>query len=476
MDSIYPDKMNKDLIFNDNEDNKSNSSLEFTSDSANDNSSDIVNVIIWENGKTAKFAYKIEITSTINTPKRLKETIIYTKNLSKFYLDKMIIYNHRGIEADDIDISNLKNDEILYCDLEGKEFSVKNYENEYEFLSFIKEGGFAQVYLAKHVLRGNLVAIKKTQIAKLDSESLYSISREALYLSTLRHKNIIKIYSSYLTDNALFIVMEYAKGGELFTKLDHPLTEEEAKVLFKQIHKAVKFCHSNNVIHRDLKPNNILFLDEAKTRLVLIDFGISGLSNGNNKETTKAGTYKFLPPEIVQHINYQATVKIDVWALGVILYLMVVGKCPFDGKTRKEIYEKISNEPLLFPKDIKISKSLFDLLHSLLKKNPKERIESNSLMFDKWYKDEGKEFADIEKEERDIMKKKLRLRERTITLKDDSLKYFKSKLSLGVNTVKSTITARNSKRQSTLQIPNPNYLKTTIAARNRSNRNSLFIK
>ena len=127
MDSIYPDKMNKDLIFNDNEDNKSNSSLEFTSDSANDNSSDIVNVIIWENGKTAKFAYKIEITSTINTPKRLKETIIYTKNLSKFYLDKMIIYNHRGIEADDIDISNLKNDEILYCDLEGKEFSVKNY-------------------------------------------------------------------------------------------------------------------------------------------------------------------------------------------------------------------------------------------------------------------------------------------------------------------------------------------------------------
>ena len=97
-------------------------------------------------------------------------------------------------------------------------------------------------------------------------------------------------------------------------------------------------------------------------------------------------------------------------------------------------------------------------------------------MFDKWYKDEGKEFADIEKEEKDIMKKKLRLRERTITLKDDSLKYFKSKLSLGVNTVKSTITARNPKRQGTLQIPNPNYLKTTIAARNRSNRNSLFIK
>ena len=104
-----------------------------------------------------------------------------------------------------------KNDEILYCDLEGKEFSVKNYENEYEFLSFIKEGGFAQVYLAKHVLRGNLVAIKKTQIAKLDSESLYSISREALYLSTLRHKNIIKIYSSYLTDNASATCSEIAE-------------------------------------------------------------------------------------------------------------------------------------------------------------------------------------------------------------------------------------------------------------------------
>ena len=67
------------------------------------------------------------------------------------------------------------------------------------------------------------------------------------------------------------------------------------------------------MIHRDLKPNNILFLDEEKTHVVLIDFGISGLSNGNNKESTKPGTYKFLPPEIIKDMNYKATTKIDIW-------------------------------------------------------------------------------------------------------------------------------------------------------------------
>ena len=203
------------------------SSLAFSSDS--EEYTGVVQVVIWENAKTSKNTFKIEITSTINSVRRLKETIAYSKQLSRESIDKMKIYNHRGIEVDDIDISDLKNDDILYLDLNGDEFSVNNYINEYEFVKFIKEGGFGEVYIAKHVLRGNLVAIKKTKIANLDADSLYNISRESMYLSTLKHKNIIKIYSSYLTDNALFIVMEYAKGGELFTILDKPLSEDKAK-------------------------------------------------------------------------------------------------------------------------------------------------------------------------------------------------------------------------------------------------------
>ena len=195
--------------YNNNDENRSQSSLGFRSDS--DEFTGVVQVVIWENGKTAKNTFTIEITSTINSVRRLKETIAYSKELSRSSIDKMKVYNHRGIEVDDIDISDLKNDDILYLDLNGDDFSINNYINEYEFVKFVKEGGFSEVYIAKHVLRGNLVAIKKTKIANLDADSLYNISRESMYLSTLKHKNIIKIYSSYLTDNALFIVMEYAK-------------------------------------------------------------------------------------------------------------------------------------------------------------------------------------------------------------------------------------------------------------------------
>ena len=464
--------------YNNNDENRSQSSLGFISDS--DEFTGVVQVVIWENGKTAKNTFTIEITSTINSVRRLKETIAYSKELSRSSIDKMKVYNHRGIEVDDIDISDLKNDDILYLDLNGDDFSVNNYINEYEFVKFVKEGGFSEVYIAKHVLRGNLVAIKKTKIANLDADSLYNISRESMYLSTLKHKNIIKIYSSYLTNNALFIVMEYAKGGELFTILDKPLSEDKAKKVFKQIHKAVKFCHSYNVIHRDLKPNNILFLDEEKTHVVLIDFGISGLSNGNNKESTKAGTYKFLPPEIIRDMNYKATTKIDIWALGVILYLMVIGKCPFEGKTRSEIFDKIVHEEVTFPAGTKISKTLYALIQGLLKKHPNERIDSLSFWFDKWYKDESGELMDIEKEEKEKNKKMMRFRERTTTLKEDSAKYFNSKLSLAIPKARthnsSSIKSRSSTRQRTIQMTGPNYLKTTVATTNRNNRRSLFIK
>lgn len=94
--------------------------------------------------------------------------------------------------------------------------------------------------------------------------------------------------------------MELAKGGELgsYLKEKSVLKESEAKIIFRQIHHAVRYIHSKNVIHRDLNPNNILFLDEAKEDIVLIDFGISGLYSGNVKEKVNAGTIRFVPPEV----------------------------------------------------------------------------------------------------------------------------------------------------------------------------------
>lgn len=94
--------------------------------------------------------------------------------------------------------------------------------------------------------------------------------------------------------------MQYARGGELgnYLRRKQILSEWESRRIFKQLHEAVRYIHSRNVVHRDLKPNNILFLDVELENLVVIDFGISGISNGNVKEQVKAGTAKFVPPEV----------------------------------------------------------------------------------------------------------------------------------------------------------------------------------
>ena len=155
--------------------------------------------------------------------------------------------------------------------------------------------------------------------------------------------------------------------------------------IFKQIYDAVCYIHERNIIHRDLKPNNILFLDDEKTHVVIIDFGISGFSNGNNREKIKAGTTMFLPPETECGKEFSSNRKLDIWALGIILYRMIEGVYPFDGKNSKEIIYNIMKKNLEFNKKIRISKPLKTLIGGMLEKNHRFRIDDDSELFNKWF-------------------------------------------------------------------------------------------
>lgn len=177
------------------------------------------------------------------------------------------------------------------------------------------------------------MAIKKINVTNLITDEIYNISREALYLQSFKHKNIIKFRNNFIYKENFYTIMDYAKGGELSAYIYQKkvLSEKETKEIFKQVHDAVLYIHSKNVIHRDIKPSNILFLDENRENVVLIDFGISGYNSGNVKEVVKAGTVKFMPPEFLSGLSYQSSPKFDVWSLGILLYFMLFGELPFDG-------------------------------------------------------------------------------------------------------------------------------------------------
>ena len=206
------------------------------------------------------------------------------------------------MELENDDIQYLNQNDILFFSLDNSIYKNSNHFNQYEFIRWIKSGGYGKVFLARHIINKKEYAIKEIDISSFSNEDLYNISRENLILHSMIHKNVIKSYESFAYNNKFYTVMDFAEGGELTLLLKEKgcLSEEEVKILFKQIYDAVCYIHNKNIIHRDLKPNNILFLYKEKTHLTIIDFGISGFSNGNQKEKIKAGTTRFLSPEMVK--------------------------------------------------------------------------------------------------------------------------------------------------------------------------------
>ena len=358
---------------------------------------DKIEIIPWLNGKEKEYSFKLTInlknSLSLNYLKELiLKTIISSKELNSIFshlkFNKIhTIYNSKEIPLDDTDIQYLKENEVIFFTFDNSSFKSSNHYNQYKFIRWIKSGGYGQVFLSKHVYTKKEYAIKQIDTTDFSNEDLYNISREHLILRSMIHKNVIRCHDSFAHNNKFYTVMDFAEGGELtfLLKDKGALSEDETKKIFKQIYEAVCYIHSQNIIHRDLKPNNILFLDKERTHVVIIDFGISGMANGNQREKIKAGTTSFLPPEIASGEEFSSNPKLDIWSMGVILYLMVEGAYPFDGKNTKEIITSILRNRLEFNKKIKISQPLKTLIGGMLEKNYRFRIDDDSELFNKWF-------------------------------------------------------------------------------------------
>ncbi|XP_041721245.1 MAP/microtubule affinity-regulating kinase 3 isoform X4 [Coregonus clupeaformis] len=275
----------------------------------------------------------------------------------------------------------------------------------YRLLKTIGKGNFAKVKLARHILTGREVAIKIIDKTQLNPTSLQKLFREVRIMKILNHPNIVKLFEVIETEKTLYLVMEYASGGEVFDYLvaHGRMKEKEARAKFRQIVSAVQYCHQKHIVHRDLKAENLLL--DADMNIKIADFGFSNEFVMGSKLDTFCGSPPYAAPELFQGKKYDGP-EVDVWSLGVILYTLVSGSLPFDGQNLKELRERVLRGKYRIP--FYMSTDCENLLKRFLVLNPAKRgtLEvreegQNQIMKDRWInagceEDEMKPFVEPE--------------------------------------------------------------------------------
>ncbi|CAG2166801.1 unnamed protein product [Oppiella nova] len=259
--------------------------------------------------------------------------------------------------------------------------SEEPHIGRYRLLKTIGKGNFAKVKLAKHLPTGKEVAIKIIDKTQLNPSSLQKLFREVRIMKMLDHPNIVKLYQVIETEKTLYLVMEYASGGEVFDYLvaHGRMKEKEARAKFRQIVSAVQYCHQKRIIHRDLKAENLLL--DGEMNIKIADFGFSNEFVPGQKLDTFCGSPPYAAPELFQGKKYDGP-EVDVWSLGVILYTLVSGSLPFDGANLKELRERVLRGKYRIP--FYMSTDCENLLKKFLVLNPAKRASLENIMKDKW--------------------------------------------------------------------------------------------
>ncbi|XP_018312513.1 serine/threonine-protein kinase PLK1 [Mycetomoellerius zeteki] len=243
--------------------------------------------------------------------------------------------------------------------------------NAYYKGQFLGKGGFARVYLMTDVSNGNQYACKIIPKNRMQRIHMQKIAREIMIHKELNHVNVVQMHH-YFEDNLnVYMLLEACPRKSLMHVLKYrgKVTEPEARYYMKQMVTGVAYIHSQKVVHRDLKPGNMFLSDRMIVKIG--DFGLATRPDGQRRRVTICGTPNYIAPEVLykQAYSYEA----DVWALGCILYALLVGQPPFDTATLKETYARICNNHYREVDDSIASRSGQDLIRWLLQSNPELR-------------------------------------------------------------------------------------------------------
>ncbi|KAI9208700.1 kinase-like domain-containing protein, partial [Polychytrium aggregatum] len=265
----------------------------------------------------------------------------------------------------------------------------KKLLGDYHVGKTIGQGAFSKVKIGYHRETGQKKE-KQEEKEKQNSDKaageksfVSSLQPEVQLLMRLDHPNVITLYQVMETEDECFVIMEYASGGELidYIAARSRLTEKEARKFFRQIISAMDHCHQANVVHRDLKLENLLL--NSDRNILISDFGLGRTFTSDQDDYMKTfcGTPNYAAVELISGIPYIG-VKSDVWAMGVVLYVMMTGRPPFVGENISALYSKIKAVDYKCPDYF--SPELRKLLSRILVRDPKARIDMEGLRNDPW--------------------------------------------------------------------------------------------
>uniref|UniRef100_A0A3Q3FYW9 non-specific serine/threonine protein kinase n=1 Tax=Kryptolebias marmoratus TaxID=37003 RepID=A0A3Q3FYW9_KRYMA len=262
--------------------------------------------------------------------------------------------------------------------LEKKRWSLENFDIGRP----LGKGKFGNVYLARERQTKFILALKvlfKNQLEKAGVE--HQLRREVEIQSHLRHPNILRLYGYFHDTARVYLILEFAPKGELFSELQRcgSFPEDRSATYIMELADALHYCHAKKVIHRDIKPENLLL--GANGELKIADFGWS-VHTPSSRRSTLCGTLDYLPPEMIEGRTHDE--KVDLWSLGVLCYEFLVGKPPFEAKTHDETYRRISRVDYTYPPQSNISAGAKDLVARLLKHHPMQRLPIQGVLSHPW--------------------------------------------------------------------------------------------
>jgi calcium-dependent protein kinase len=277
-------------------------------------------------------------------------------------------------------------DNMMLTKKDMVKIKYSNVRDDYHIGKKVTEEKFATIYEAKHKTTKKKYFAKFYPIKSIDPNVLDAFLQETEVLQSADHANIIKVIDIYKDSVNSILITERYQGEELLERLNQQgkLSENQVASYIKQIASALSYLHSKNIVHRDIRPEFIVFLNkDPNSCLKIIDFGSCKHFEKNLRELERIGSPYYMSPEIISH-NYNE--KCDIWSLGVITYLLLSGSIPFTGNTEAEVLESVLRTKISFEgkRWKKISPEAKDIISKMVLRNSPERLTAQEVIMHPW--------------------------------------------------------------------------------------------